>query len=91
MLGPADVTAPTHLDIEHADLAHPLQVGADRVRMQIERVGDVGGREGPRRTRQLQVDGVARVVTERLQHIELGGVRCGRVDVHLKRLHGVCR
>ena len=57
-------------DVEEPDLPHPLEVGAHGVRVQGEALGDLGGGERRRRAGQLEVDGVARVVAERLQQLE---------------------
>jgi len=66
----ADAAAPTGLDVEQPDVAHALEVRAHRVDVQVEDLGDVGGGQRQRRARQLEVDGVAGVVPERLQHVE---------------------
>ena len=72
-------------DLEQADVAHALEVGPHGVGVQAERLGDVGGRQRERRTGQLEVDRVAGVVAERLQHVEA----TGRADIsHTERLHG---
>ena len=77
MLGPADGTPGVDLDLEEADVAHTLEVGSHGVRMEAEGVGHLGGRERTRGARQLEVDGVARVVAQRLEHSQ-PGVDAGR-------------
>ena len=90
VLRPTDVAATPDGDIEQADVAHPLEVWADRVRVELERLGDVGGGQRPRRPGEFEVDRVARVVTQRLQQIELPVPRTSPA-VHKTRLHGIGR
>ena len=75
MLRPPDVAAAADLDLEQADLAHALEVGAHGVGVQPERLGDLGGGERPRRAGELEVDRVAGVVAERLEQVELRRAR----------------
>ena len=60
----------TEMDDEQPDVAHALEVGPHRVGVEVEGLGHVGRGEGPGRARQLEVDGVARVVAEGLQEVE---------------------
>ena len=91
MLGPAELAPRLGLDVDEADVAHPLEMWAHGVGVEPQRVGDVGGRERAGRPRQLEIDRVARVVAERLEHVEVPGVhewRIRRRIDHKKRLHG---
>ena len=64
--------------LEQPDLAHALEVRPHGVGMQLERTGDVSRGQRPRRPGELEVDGVAGVVTERLEDLEprRGVARC---------------
>jgi hypothetical protein len=75
VLGSADGAATIGPGVDQTDLAHALQVGANSVGVQPQRVGDLGGGERARRAGQLQVDRVAGVVPQRLEQVEpaLGG------------------
>ena len=86
VLRPAGATPRVALDRQQADLAHALEVGPHRVRVQVEALGDVGGRQRRCRPGQLEVDGVAGVVAERLQDGQ-AVLRC-HAAVHTTRLHG---
>src|SRR5262245_22916836 len=77
MLRPSDGPPGIGLYVQQADLAHPLQVGAHGVRVQVQRLGDLRRRQGPRRPRQLQVDRVARVLAQRLEDGEPGSSNRG--------------
>jgi hypothetical protein len=81
VLGTADRAPGVGLDVEQADVAHALEVGPDGVGVQVERLGDLGGGQRARRARQLQVDGVAGVVAQRLEHGEAGGAEAGEVGL----------
>jgi hypothetical protein len=76
-------------DLEQADLAHPLEVGPDRVGVEAEGVRDLRGGQGHRRARELEVDRVAGVVAERLEELQ---ARCRGVATELDHrpwsLHG---
>ena len=81
MLRTANIAAPDDLDRQQADVTHPFEVRPDRVRVQRERFRDLCGGLGRRRSGELKIDGVARVVAQGLEQIEL---RRG----HMTRLHG---
>ena len=101
VLGPAHRAAVVGVDGEQPDLPHALEVGADGVGVQAQRLGHLGrgaGRGGPG---QLQVDGVPGVVAQRLQDVQpahlLPRVRYYRRSpvksrrapaAHLRRRHG---
>ena len=55
---------------EQADVAHALEVRAHGVDVQPEGVGDLGRGQRQRAAGQLEVDGVAGVVAQGLQHVE---------------------
>ncbi len=82
VLRSADIAPATDFDVDEADVTHPVEVRANRVGVQRQGVGDLGGDQRARRPRQLEVDRVARVVTQGLEEIQLG--RNG----HAGRLHG---
>ncbi len=67
MLGPADPARAVGADVEQTDVAHPLEVGPDGVRVQRQGLSDVGRGQRPRRAGELEVDRVAGVVAERLE------------------------
>ena len=56
--------------LEEADVAHSFKVRPHRVGVQLERFGDLGGRQRLRGPGQLQVDRVASVVAECLEQLE---------------------
>ena len=100
VLWTADLTASGDLDIDQADVAHALEVGSHRVRVQIEGIGDLGGGAGPHRSGELEIDRIAGVVPERLQQVEsrqVGGRRVVRSSIHMASVahlstkHGVGR
>ena len=72
MLRAADLAAGVRRDVEQADLAHPVEVGAHGVGVQAQQLGDLGRDQRSRRAGQLQVDGVAGVVPEHPQHVAAG-------------------
>ena len=72
VLRPADVTSAADFDINEADITHAFKMGPHRVRVKRKRVGDLGGDQRSGCSCQLKVDRVARIVAQRLQHIELG-------------------
>ena len=95
MLRPPELAPRVGLDVDEADVAHPLEVRTHGVGVEAQRVGDIGGGERSRRARQLEVDRVPRVVAERLEDIEMSGVerlewrRVWRRIGQMERLH--CR
>ena len=89
MLRTTDITAPADFDVEQSGLAHPFEMRTYRVRMQGERLGDVGGGERLRRPGEFEVDRVACVVAECLEQVELR--RCAGIAIHTRRLHGFGR
>ncbi len=70
LLGTPDRAAGVEVRLEQTDLAHALEVGPHRVGVQPQRLGDVRGGQRARGAGQLEVDGVAGVVAERLEQIE---------------------
>jgi len=56
--------------VQEPHVAHALEVRSDGVHVQPEAVGDVGGAQRDRRAGQFEVDGVTRVVAQRLQDLE---------------------
>ena len=70
MLGPADGAAGLGVDAEEADVTHALEVGPHGVDVELEGVGDLGGGQRQRAAGQLEVDRVAGVVAEGLQHVQ---------------------
>jgi xanthine dehydrogenase molybdopterin-binding subunit B len=89
VLGATDAATALGLDDEEADVAHALEVGSHRVGVQVQRLGHVGGGERAGRASQLEVDGVAGVVAERLQQVEPR--RSTGVPWHATSLHGASR
>ncbi len=71
MLGASDPTAVDRLDLEQAGVAQALEVQADGVRVQPERLGEVRGRARRRGSGQLPVERVAGLVAQGLQHLEV--------------------
>ena len=72
VLRPANVASAPDLDVNESDITHPFKMRPNRVRVKRKRVGDLGGDQRSGCSCQLEVDRVARVVAQRLQHIELG-------------------
>jgi hypothetical protein len=68
MLGPAYGALAVRLDLEQPYLSHALEVGPDSVGMEVETLGDLGGRQRDRGARQLKENGVPRVVAKGLEH-----------------------
>ena len=57
------------------DLAHALEVRSHGVHVQAQHLGDVGGGQRSGRAGQLEVDGVAGVVPQRLEDVQAGRPR----------------
>jgi hypothetical protein len=49
VLWPADPAGAVRAHVEQTDVAHPLEVGPNRVRVKAQRLGDVGRGQRPRR------------------------------------------
>jgi hypothetical protein len=81
MLRTTHLATPADFDQKQANLTHPFEMRPDRVRMKRKRFRDLGGGLRHRRSGQLEINGVARVVAQGLEQIEL---RRG----HMTRLHG---
>ena len=81
VLRSADPAAGAGTDLEKAELAHALEVRPHRVWVQVEQLGDLDGGPWGRGAGQLEVDPVAGVVTQRLEHGQL-------VGLHDCSLHG---
>ena len=102
MLGSAHATAGIGPYLEQANIAHPLEVGPHRVRVQVQRVGDVRSGQRKRGPSQFEIDGVAGVVAQGLEDGQSVGSRSGArprwssailavAISHTPRLHGRCR
>ena len=85
VLGAAHAARVADAQVEQADVAHAVEVGANGVDVQAQGLGDLRRGPGRRRARELEVDGVAGVVPQRLQHVEPS------VVAHDQRLHGESR
>ncbi len=82
VLRPTDLAATTDLHRDEAGVAHAIEVRTHGVRVEFDHVGDLGGREWLGGPRQLEVDGVAGVVTQRLEEVESRlGVGCLRRSI----------
>ena len=71
VLGPTDRAAVDRLDVDQARLPQPLEVQADGVGVQAERIGEVLGGERRGRGGQLAVHREARLVAQGLEDLEL--------------------
>jgi hypothetical protein len=80
VLGAPDTGGGPDVHVDEADVSHPFEVGAHRVRVQAQCRGDIAGGQRPGRAGKLEVDGVARVVAERLEHVETVGIWAGHAD-----------
>jgi hypothetical protein len=70
VVGAADPGGHVGAHLQQPHVTHALEVGTHGVGVQAQTLGDVGGGERLRRPGQLEIDGVARVVAERLENIE---------------------
>ena len=66
--GPADGAAVHRLDVDEAGLAQAVEVQADGVGVQAERVGELVRGAAARRAGELAIHREARLVAERLEH-----------------------